>query len=74
MSVPTAPSPEAKAAVYALRLDLIFETMELTESYAISGREAAWRGDINELGLQVRRLRECTRTLIETLNQLTGDG
>jgi hypothetical protein len=57
-------SAEAKAAVDAGRAEAILELCELLDSYAISAREAAWRGDRRELGVYLKALR---LTLIETL-------
>ena len=61
---------ETKAVVDDLRLDAIAETMDLVVSYAVSGREAAWRDDRKELGMRVVQLRECMASVIQTFNEL----
>ena len=66
----TALSPAARAFIDDARLELIAETLDLVASFAISGREAAWRGDRIELGVHLRQLRECLRTGLATFNQL----
>ena len=69
-----APTPEAAAAADDMRLEAIVETMELAASYAIAGREAAWRGDTLELGVHVRQLRECVGLVVEVFNAMEAPG
>jgi hypothetical protein len=59
-----------RTVVDDMRLDAIAETMGLVGSYAVSGREAAWRDDRLELGRRVVQLRECLTVIIQTFNEL----
>ena len=60
------PSPEASAVCDEFILDELFRAFDLIESYAISGKEAAKRGDRNEIKLRLRiQLRVCFRYAVQ---------
>jgi hypothetical protein len=60
------PSPEASAVCDEFILDELFRAFDLIESYAISGKEAAKRGDRNEIKLRLRiQLRDCFRYAVQ---------
>jgi hypothetical protein len=62
----TQPSPEAIAAADEFVLDELWEAFERIRSYAVSGREAAVRGDREEIRLRLRvQLRDCFRYAVE---------
>ena len=56
-----------------LRLEAIFEAMELAGSYARSAAEAAWRGERLTLGVHLRQLRLATIAALQTFNELAAD-
>ena len=65
------PSPEAIAEAQALILDELFDAFGLIESYAISAREAARRGDREEIRLRLRsQMRDVFRHAVELHNLL----
>jgi hypothetical protein len=70
------PSPEAVAECDEFILDELYRDFDLIESYAISGKEAARRGDREEIRLRLRvQLRDCFRHAVEVHNLLsTGQG
>jgi hypothetical protein len=71
---PCAPSPEAVAECDEFLLDEIFHDLHLIESYTISAREAAKRGDRDELRLRLRvQLRDCFRHAVEVHKLLSSD-
>jgi hypothetical protein len=66
------PSPEAVAELDEVILDEIYRAFDLIESYARSGREAARRGDREEVSLRLRvQLRDCFRHAVATHNLLS---
>ena len=70
MSAP--PSPEAIAECDEYVLDELFRAFDLIESYAISGKEAARRGDREEIKLRLRtQLRDCFRHAVATHDLLS---
>jgi hypothetical protein len=67
------PSPEAIAECDELVLDELFRAFDLIESYAISGKEAARRGDREEIRLRLRtQLRDCFRHAVATHDLLSA--
>jgi hypothetical protein len=67
-----APSPEAVAECDECILDELFRVFELIESYAISGKEAARRGDREEVRLRLRvQLRDTFRHAVNVHNLLS---
>lgn len=69
---PASPSPEAVAAAQEFLLNELYEDFELIRSYAVSGREAADRGDREEIKLRLRvQLRDVFRHAVEVHNLLT---
>jgi hypothetical protein len=77
MSAPpavAAPSPEAIAAADEFVLDELYRDFDLIESYAISGKEAARRGDRREVRLRLRvQLRDCFHHAVEVHNLLSTE-
>jgi hypothetical protein len=68
----TDPSPEAIAEADEFILDELFRAFDLIESYAISGKEAARRGDREEIKLRLRtQLRDCFRHAVATHDLLS---
>jgi hypothetical protein len=66
------PSREAVAECDEWILDELFRTFDLIESYAVSGKEAARRGDHEEIRLRLRiQLRDCFRYAVETHDLLS---
>jgi hypothetical protein len=60
------PSAEAVAAADEFILDELYEAFELIRSYAVSGIEAAHRGDRDEVRLRLRvQLRDCFRHAVQ---------
>jgi hypothetical protein len=68
------PSPEAVAAADEFVLDEIHDTLQLIKSYAVSGIEAARRGDRHELKLRLKQLRDCFRHALQVHNLLSAPG
>jgi hypothetical protein len=65
------PSPEAIAEADNFVLDELFRAFDLIESYAVSGKEAARRGDREEIKLRLRvQLRDVFRYAVEIHNML----
>ena len=60
------------AATDNLAFEAAFEALELAVSYAISAREAAWRGNKQLLDSHLRELRLCTLTAIEARKRLAA--
>jgi hypothetical protein len=72
--VATTPA-EAVAAADEFILDEIYETFELIRSYAVSGIEAARRGDREEIKLRLRvQLRDCFRHAVQVHDLLSSGG
>jgi hypothetical protein len=70
----SSPSAEAIAACDEHLLDELYEAFELIRSYSVSGREAAGRGDRDEVRLRLRvQLRDCFRYAVE-LHDLLSPG
>jgi hypothetical protein len=70
---PTA-SAEAIAVCDEYVFDELFRAFDLIESYAISGKEAAKRGDRNEVRLRLRlQLRDCFHHAVEVHNLLSPE-
>jgi hypothetical protein len=66
------PSPEAVAAADQFVLDELHDTFELIRSFAISGIEAARRGDRDEIKLRLRvQLRDCFRHAVSVHSLLS---
>jgi hypothetical protein len=66
------PTPEAIAAADEFVLDELYEAFERIRSYAVSGLEAARRGDREEVRLRLRvQLRDCFRHAVEVHNLLS---
>lgn len=66
------PSAEAVAEADEFLLDEIFSDLDLIQSYAVSAKEAARRGDREELGLRLRvQLRDLFRHAVELHNLLS---
>jgi hypothetical protein len=71
LQVPGGPSPEAIAAADDYIFDELASDFALIESYAISGKEAARRGDRDEVRLRLRiQLRDVFRHAVEIHNLL----
>jgi hypothetical protein len=67
------PSAEAVAECDELVLDELFSVFGQIESYARSGREAALRGDRQEIRLRLRiQLRNCFRHAVATPDLLSA--
>jgi hypothetical protein len=64
------PSAEAIAVCRDLVFETLTETLELAGSYAISAREAAWRGSEHTVGIHLRQLRDSTVNAIQIFKQL----
>jgi hypothetical protein len=66
------PSPAAVAECDEFILDEIYRSFDLIASYAISGKEAARRGDRSEVRLRLRvQLRDVFRHAVELHNMLS---
>lgn len=72
MNAPT-PSAETRAVVDAGRAECLYEFCELLASYAVSAQEAAWRGDLRELGSYLDRARLVLIEARKLHAQLTAD-
>jgi hypothetical protein len=60
------PSPEAIAVADEFVLDELYDAFELIRSYAVSGIEAARRGDRDEIRLRLRvQMRDCFRHAVQ---------
>jgi hypothetical protein len=71
---PAAPSPEAIAECDEFVLDELFRAFDLIESYATSGKEAARRGDRNEIRLRLRiQLRDLFRHAVQVHDLLSPE-
>jgi hypothetical protein len=73
MNAPPQIAPQSAAAVSAandLAFEAIIESAELAASYAISVREAAYRGDKTLLGMHLAQLRLTTISAIQTYKML----
>jgi hypothetical protein len=68
------PSPEAVAVADEFIFDELYNTFELIRSYATSAREAAGRGDRDEIRLRLRvQLRDAFRHAVEVHDLLSPD-
>ena len=73
LQAPAGPSPEATAVCDEFVLDELFRAFDRIESYAISGREAAKRGDRDEVKLRLRiQLRDCFRYAVQIHDLLSS--
>ena len=66
------PSAAALAAADDRRFEFIVETLDLLQSYAISAREAAWRGNAAALKVHLGQARDCLKAAIQTANERVG--
>ena len=75
-----APAAECVSNADEVRIEAIILGLDLASSYARSGAEAAWRGEIEPLESDLRRLREQVVAVItnfkelEALRAASGDG
>ena len=68
------PSPEAVAAADGFVLDELYEAFDLIRSYAVSGMEAAGRGDRDEIRLRLRiQLRDAFRYTVKLHDLLSPE-
>jgi hypothetical protein len=66
------PSPEVIAACDEFILDELIRAFDLIESFAISGKEAAKRGDRDEIRIRLRiQLRDCFRYAVQVHDLLS---
>ena len=73
----TACAPPSAAAISACRnliLEGMREVFDLASSYARSGEEASYRGDVATLKVHITQLRACVVELIALRNTLTAQG
>jgi hypothetical protein len=69
------PSAEAIAEADEYVLDELFRSFDLIASYAISGKEAARRGDRDEVRLRLRvQLRDVFRHAVATHDLMSAGG
>jgi hypothetical protein len=69
------PSAEAVAEADEFVLDEIYRSFDSIASYAISGKEAARRGDRDEVRLRLRvQLRDCFKHAVATHDLLSTGG
>jgi hypothetical protein len=64
-----APSPEAIAVGRDLVFEAIREQLDLAGSFALSAREAAFRGNAATLEIHLRQLRLCVVNAISTYKE-----
>jgi hypothetical protein len=76
LSSASGPSPEAVAETDEFVLDELFRAFDLIESYASSGKEAARRGDREEIKIRLRcQLRDVFKYAVATHDLLSrGSG
>jgi hypothetical protein len=68
------PSPEAIAACDEFVLDELYRAFDLIESYAISGKEAARRGDRSEVSLRLRtQIQDCFHYAVQIHDLLSSE-
>jgi hypothetical protein len=66
MTAAAEPSAKARAAADEFLFDELYRTFELIRSYAVSAREAADRGDRDEIRLRLRvQLRDVFKYAVE---------
>jgi hypothetical protein len=71
---PIGPSPEAIAVADVFVLDELYEAFELIRFYAVSGLEAARRGDRDEIRLRLRvQLRDAFRYTVKLHDLLSPE-
>jgi hypothetical protein len=68
------PPPEIVSVLDDLRFEAIMEALDMATSYAISAREAAWRGDKSFLGVHLQQLRLSTIAAMSTFKELGVSG
>jgi hypothetical protein len=68
------PSPELVSALNDMKYDALVEAYDLLLSYAMCGKEAAWRGDYGLLGIHTRQARSVMLTIIDIYQQLNANG
>jgi hypothetical protein len=69
------PSAEAVAEADEFILDELFRSFDLIASYATSGKEAARRGDRDEVRMRLRvQLRDCFKHAVATHDLLSTGG
>ena len=76
---PTQPSPEARAAaaraaINALRLELIEESADLALPFVLGAREAARAGDLDRLGDCLRAVWLASTTMRQAFKEIAGGG
>jgi hypothetical protein len=72
LQVPAGPSPEAIAAADDYIFDELARAFDLIKSYAVSGKEAARRGDRDEVRLRLRiQLKDCFRHAVQVHDLLS---
>jgi hypothetical protein len=64
------PSPEAIAAGRDLVFEALQEQLDLAGSFALSAREAAFRGNPATLEIHLRQLRLCVVDALQTYKEL----
>jgi hypothetical protein len=63
------PSAEAIAVARNLAFDAISEVLDQAQSFALSAREAAYRGSQATLEIHLRQLRDCTVAACATFRE-----
>jgi hypothetical protein len=70
------PTPVPSTAALSACRDLVFEAIQeplnLASSYALSAREAAFRGSADTLEIHLRQLRTCVVAAIQIYKELDG--
>jgi hypothetical protein len=66
----SAPVKSVQAVCDDLAYDAVAETCALAESYAVSAREAAWRGDCGLLRGHLLQLRLCVITALDAQKRI----
>jgi hypothetical protein len=74
LQVHAGPSQEAVAACDEFVFNELFHAFSTIESYAVSAKEAARRGDRNEIKLRLRtQLRDCFRYAVQVHNLMSPE-
>jgi hypothetical protein len=74
VSFNAAPSAAALSTCRKLLFDAMREIFDLTASYAVSGAEAAFRGDELTIGVHIKQIRSCLIEVIRLRNDLAAQG
>jgi hypothetical protein len=69
MQAQSSPSAEAIAVGRNLAFDAISEVLDQAQSFALSAREAAYRGSQTTLEIHLRQLRDCTVAACATFRE-----